>query len=86
MKKVHEIAHPGSCWNRAGFEEYVFVILERDVTAPGTIRDWVLRRIKAGKNQASDPQIIEALAWADVVEARQQRGTKDDRDPQGKGG
>lgn len=72
MRKDLESTDPKSCWNRARPDQFVFVLLDHDVTTPGTIRDWVNRRIKAGKNKdVNDPQIAEALALADQIEKEQ---------------
>lgn len=68
MLKRLEISDPNSCLNKAGDDELIFVIRDVDVAAPGTVRDWCSRRIKAGKNQPGDAQITEALQWADKVE------------------
>lgn len=68
MLKRLEISDPNSCFNKARMDERIFVIRDVDVAAPGTVRDWCSRRIKAGKNKVGDPQITEALQWADKVE------------------
>jgi hypothetical protein len=68
MIKSRELSDPNSCLNRAADDELIFVIRAHDVTAPGTVRDWIARRITAGKNTPHDGQIIEARDWADVVE------------------
>jgi hypothetical protein len=68
MKKSDELANPSSCFNKAGDSELMFVLLERDVAAAATVRYWVHERLRLGKNTPADPQIREALAWADSVE------------------
>jgi hypothetical protein len=68
MIKREELTHPSSCMSRANDDEMTFVLLERDITFPATIRHWVNERIRYGKNERDDPQIIEALACADRVE------------------
>lgn len=68
MKKHDELANAQSCWNRARFDERLFVLLARDPAAPATIRFWVGERITSGKNKATDPQIVEALECADAME------------------
>lgn len=45
-----------------------FVLLGRDVAAPDTIRYWIEKRVLAGKNKYTDPQIIEALECANAME------------------
>lgn len=69
MLKQHEAADPNSCWNKARDFERVFVLLERDPAAPHAIREWAKERVRLGKNLADDPQIVEALGMAEVMEA-----------------
>ena len=69
MIKHREISDPSSCLNRAREDEMTFVLLGRDSAAPATIRFWIAERIRLGKNQPSDPQIAEALACAQTMEA-----------------
>ena len=57
MMKMLESNDPNSCWNKAKDHEIVFVLIEKDESAPGTINDWCDRRIKAGKNTEGDAQI-----------------------------
>jgi hypothetical protein len=45
----------------------MFVLLERDVTAPDVIRYWAKKRCEARKNKPSDPQIVEALKLAKLM-------------------
>lgn len=68
MKKRDEISDPNSCLSRARDDEWVFTLLERDITSPDVVRYWVMKRILAKKNKMGDPQIAEALQWADRVE------------------
>lgn len=68
MIKSRERDEPNSCWNKAGEEERVFVLLARDAAAPTAIRAWADCRIRLGKNQPNDPQIIEALECARLME------------------
>jgi len=70
MMKCDEVARLDSCFNRASNDEQMFVLLQRDKAAPETIRFWVRERIRIGKNNPSDPEIIEALACALRMEAR----------------
>lgn len=69
------------CWARAQENELVFVLLERDHSAPVAIRAWVAHRVETGKNEAGDSQITEAIecaaqmeTHADVKRARQRPG------------
>ena len=71
MKKAEELSQPNSCLNRAAAGELIFVLLERDIAAPGTVRTWCELRCISGKNKWTDEQIMEALRWADRVEAKQ---------------
>lgn len=68
MRKRDELTSPKSCLNKAKDDELIFVLLARDVAAPSVIRKWVVERMRLGKNHASDPQIVEALASADAME------------------
>lgn len=68
MIKVDEISDRNSCFNRARYDELVFVILERDAAAPATIRFWCSERIRLGKNKPDDEQILKALRDADSME------------------
>jgi len=68
MRKENEIASPSSCLNKAEPGEMMFVLLARDVAAPGAIRFWCARRVALGKNEIIDPQIVEALDCARVME------------------
>ena len=73
MRKVDELTNPNSCMSRAADDEMTFVLLARDESAPGTIRDWVARRIRLGKNKPDDEQIREALECARTMEAERAR-------------
>lgn len=68
MRKADELTHPDSCMSKARPDEMTFVLLGRDIVAPRIIRAWVNERIRVGKNHCSDPQILEALECARVME------------------
>lgn len=68
MKKVDELTDPNSCWNKGRDDERMFVLLARDVAAPEVIRYWVDVRRAMGKNVDGDPQIVEALECAVLME------------------
>lgn len=68
MLKSKELSEPSSCLNKARPDELIFVLLARDAAASSTVRHWVAERLRLGKNKAEDPQMIEALAWADRVQ------------------
>lgn len=71
MKKSDELSTPTSCINIAKPEEWVFVLIGRDVAAPASIRFWCHERVRLGKNVLTDPQITEAFAVADAMETEQ---------------
>ena len=71
MLKRDELTNPDSCLSKAKEGERLFVLLARDKAAPATIRFWVQTRIQLGKNQPDDPQIVEALACADLMENKE---------------
>ncbi len=75
MRKCDELTHINSCFNTARDDEWLFVLLGRDLAAPVAVNAWIDERIRLGKNTRTDPQIVEALAWALTVEA-EQRATK----------
>ena len=68
MLKTDEISNPNSCLNKARPDERLFVLLARDPAAPDVIRFWARKRIWLGKNKITDPQIVEALECARLME------------------
>jgi hypothetical protein len=68
MRKRDELTNPTSCINRAHPDELTFVLLGRDVSAPAAIRAWVDSRLNHGKNKPDDPQIMDALRTANVMD------------------
>lgn len=72
MTRREEITDINSCFNRANNDEMLFILMGRDIAAPGTVLSWVLERVRLGKNKMSDPQILEALAWADKITKQQE--------------
>ena len=76
MRKRDELTDPSACMVRAKDDEMTFVLLGRDVAAPDTIRAWVAYRIKHKKNTGTDPQILEALECAAVMERERAKETK----------
>ena len=68
MKKRDELTDPRSCMSKARDDEMTFVLLGRDAAAPYAIRLWADMRVKLGKNQPGDPQIVEALECAAAME------------------
>ena len=73
MIKYEELHDPKSCMSRAADHEMTFVLLERDAAAPFAIRAWIEERIRLGKNQPSDAQIMEAHACADYMQNIEER-------------
>lgn len=59
--KAQNISNTGSCWNRADFDEPVFILLGRDESAMIAIHAWIKDRVRLGKNEVTDPQITEAM-------------------------
>jgi hypothetical protein len=74
MRKRDELADPQSCLNKARDDDWIFVLIQHDEDAPAAVRFWAHRRVARGKRAKDHPQIVEALAWADRVEAEQRRG------------
>ena len=74
MVKTEELTNPKSCMSRAGEHEMTFVLLARDAAAPEVIRFWVRERIRLGKNDAHDNQILEALHCANFMEQQRTDG------------
>lgn len=73
MIKSDEAADPNSCWNKARDYERVFVLLARDEAASHAIREWANERVRIGKNDRFDPQIVEALDCADRMDDERKR-------------
>jgi hypothetical protein len=72
MRRQDELADPASCLNRAANQEWLFVLLGRDRSAPVAVRAWIEDRIHRGKNIRTDTQIIEAEQWIATVLAEQE--------------
>jgi hypothetical protein len=79
MLKLNELSNPDSCLSRALPYERVFVLLARDVAAPATITFWCERRVAAGKNTWQDPQIVEAMECARLMEEERDEIRKAER-------
>ena len=77
MFKSDELSNPNSCLNKARDNELLFVLLARDPAAPDTIRHWAHRRISMGKNKYNDPQIVEALGCAELMERERKHSPLD---------
>lgn len=68
MRKIDEVLKTNSCLNKAKNNEMIFVLLGRDSAAPHAIREWCKERIRQNKNFPSDPQILEAIRCAEIME------------------
>jgi hypothetical protein len=68
MRKRDELEDLSSCLARADADEMIFVLLGRDAAAPATVRFWVEERIRLGKNQPRDRQLLDALRVASTME------------------
>lgn len=68
MRKKDELSRKHTCTSHAHPEEMLFVLLSRDAAAPVAIRAWVAERLRLNKNVEADPQIVEALECARVME------------------
>ena len=75
MRKCDETTDPSSCLNRAREDEWLFVLLGRDLAATVAVRAWIEERIRLGKNRRDDAQIIEAEHWIETVLAEQATNT-----------
>lgn len=64
MVKADELSDPNSCLNKAKDGELIFVLLARDICAPGAIRAWASLRVAFGKNEENDEQIRTARELA----------------------
>lgn len=74
MLKRDELSNPASCLNRAADNELVFVLLARDPAAAATVASWCNQRLLLGKNLPGDPQIQDALSWAETVQRQHLEG------------
>lgn len=68
MLKRRELTDPASCMSKAHDDEPTFVLLARDQAAPAAIRVWSAERVRLGKNERADRQVVEANATADLME------------------
>ena len=68
MKKIDEINHPDSCFNKAKDDEMIFVLRSTDPSAPIAIMAWITDRIRIGKNKFSNQKIQDAFNCAEVME------------------
>lgn len=60
MRKRDELTNPDSCMSHAFPEEYTFVLLGRDITAPLVIWFWCILRVLFRKNRWCDSQLTDA--------------------------
>jgi hypothetical protein len=72
MRKIDEIALPDSCLNKADSDEWLFVLLGRDLAATVAVEAWIAERIRIGKNKPDEAKIREAKSWiANVLAERE---------------
>jgi hypothetical protein len=76
MFKYLELSMANSCFNKAKYDEIIFVLLERDESAPDAIREWIKSRIRKGLNVASDAKLVEAESCAQQIENRHRGKSK----------
>jgi hypothetical protein len=79
MIKRDEIDVPDSCWNKARDNERLFVLLARDAAASVAIRAWVTERLRLNKNTETDPQIVEALECARLMDVERREAEESHR-------
>lgn len=77
MTKKENIEDPNSCWNTSKDGDIIFILKQKDKSAPETIRFWAGNRVGKGLNLITDAKIQDALRIADEIEARQARGDFD---------
>lgn len=80
MRKRDELADPKSCLNKAGDDEWIFVLLERDPAAPATVQNWIDERIRLGLNKPDDAKIHQAKQWICALLATQGKESPDDEE------
>jgi hypothetical protein len=68
MRKNEEVANPNSCFNRAGDDELMFVLLARDPAAQVAILAWIQERIRLGLNTLNDQKMLDAIECAALME------------------
>lgn len=73
MLKREELTNSTSTLNKAGDGEMLFILLGRDPAAPAAIRAWVEERIRLGKNELRDQQIMTALRCASELDKAHQQ-------------
>lgn len=69
MKKWEEINDPKSCWNKAGDDTRVFILVDMDEAAADTIRFWINKRIELGMNKPGDEKLLSAESLANEIES-----------------
>lgn len=70
MKRCNELSDSDSCLNKAYDDEYIFVLLQRDIAMPDTIRFWCWKRIVNAKNNFDDDKIQTALVEAQAIDGK----------------
>jgi hypothetical protein len=74
MEKREELRQRTSVWNRTAEDEPVFVLVARDVLAPGLVAEWcrVAELAEVAPEKIADARRVEAAmrAWQDVHGAK----------------
>lgn len=71
MFKHEELADPCSCWNKAGDNTFVFILIDMDEAMAATMRFWIGERIRLGLNKPGDFKLLCAEQKAEQVELLQ---------------
>lgn len=69
MLKHLELSTEHSCLNKAEDNEPLFVLLGRDESSVAAINAWISHRVSSGKNNYSDPKIVEAAMLCEEMMA-----------------
>lgn len=65
MLKLEEIVNPRSTWNKAAFDEPLFILRAQDVLMPAAVQKWIDLAIEFG---VPEHKIAEANAYLKRVE------------------
>lgn len=72
MRKHLEILDPKSCLNKAGEDEFIFVLLSRDPAAPHAIAAWINERARLGLDAPDSPKLVEAQQCAVAMQKQRE--------------
>jgi hypothetical protein len=65
VKKKDELSDPNSCFNKAGDDDMLFILLGKDHAAPAAVLAWIEERVRIERNLPDDPKLTEARQWAE---------------------